>query len=193
MLNSIKLFKMELEKNSFNEMQTVKRHFFAMRNGVIADTLRRGGSPFKIIFGLNLPQIVEIAQSTPHSAELAQKLWSNSSTRESMLIAPMLYPREDFNLNIALEWTSQIPTTEVADILCHRLLRHVPFSLELAHILCDSKEDLKRYTGLRLFFNIVSIHPKDALEHAEQELKSPTTLTRYIAIQLAEEANFCLS
>ena len=35
-----------------NEMQIVKRHFFAMRNGIIADTLRRAGSPYHIIFGL---------------------------------------------------------------------------------------------------------------------------------------------
>ena len=58
---------MENVETSFNEMQTVKRHFFALRNGVIADALRRAGSPFRIIFGLNLPQIAEIAMKTPHS------------------------------------------------------------------------------------------------------------------------------
>ena len=65
---------MEATETSFNDMQTVKRAFFAMRNGVIADTLRRAGSPFKIIFGLNLPQISEIAARTPHTAGLAERL-----------------------------------------------------------------------------------------------------------------------
>ena len=94
---------METTETSFNEMQTVKRHFFAMRNGIIADTLRRAGSPFKIIFGLNLPQLMDIAESTPHSAELATRLWNNSSTRESMLLAPMIYPRDKFDADTATE------------------------------------------------------------------------------------------
>ncbi len=62
----------------YNDMQTIKRRFFAMRNGIIADVLRRGGSPFRIIFGLNLPQIVEIAAENEASADLARRLWANT-------------------------------------------------------------------------------------------------------------------
>lgn len=184
---------METTGTSFNEMQTVKRHFFAMRNGIIADTLRRAGSPFKIIFGLNLPQLMDIAESTPHSAELATRLWNNSSTRESMLLAPMIYPRDKFDADTATEWTAQIPTPEVADILCHRLLRHLPYSLELAIALCESDEDMKRYTGLRLFFNMVAQNAETALKYAEMNLDTPCSLTRNIAMQLADEARFYLN
>ena len=72
-------------------MQTVKREFFAMRNGIIADTYRKAGTVFKIVFGLNLPQLVEIAGRTPHSRELAEALWANTTTRESMLLARCLW------------------------------------------------------------------------------------------------------
>ena len=161
-------------------MQTVKRHFFAMRNGIIADTLRRGGSPFRIIFGLNLPQLVEIAASTPHSAALARRLWENSSTRE------------EFDIDTAIAWAAQIPSTEVADILCHRLLRHLPYSIDLAGTLCTSDDEMKRYTGLRLLFNLVGKYPDEALKYAERELATPSSLTRQIASQLAEEARFYL-
>ena len=54
----------EEKEQHYGPMQTVKRRFFAMRNGVIADVLRKGGSPFRTIFGLNLPQIAEIAADT---------------------------------------------------------------------------------------------------------------------------------
>lgn len=173
-------------------MQTVKRHFFAMRNGIIADTLRRGGSPFRIIFGLNLPQLVEIAASTPHSAALARRLWENSSTRESMLLAPMIFPQEEFDIDTAIAWAAQIPSPEVADILCHRLLRHLPYSIDLAGTLCTSDDEMKRYTGLRLLFNLVGKYPDEALKYAERELATPPSLTRQIASQLAEEARFYL-
>lgn len=174
----------------FNEMQTVKRRFFAMRNGIIADTLRKGGSPFKIIFGLNLPQIVEIADSCPKSASLAESLWNNSSTRESMLIAPMIYPRNDFSYSKAVEWVNDIPAPEVADILCHRLLRHLDFARELAEDLCLSANEISRYTGLRLYFNLVNRYTEQALRAARRELQAPTPLTRPIAASLASEAEF---
>ena len=105
----------------FNEMQTVKRRFFAMRNGAVADNMRRHVANYRIIFGLNLPQIVEIANETPANATLAETLWKNQSTRESMLIAPMIYPRDEFGFDVACRWVSEVPTAEVGDVLCHRL------------------------------------------------------------------------
>ena len=80
--------------SEFNQMQEIKRRFFAMRNGIVAETIRRGGLQYKMVFGLNLPQIAEIAEGLPHTQELAEQLWADSRTRESMMIAPMLYPRE---------------------------------------------------------------------------------------------------
>ena len=41
----------------FNQTQEIKRRFFAMRNGIVADTIRKAGLQDKMIFGLNLPQI----------------------------------------------------------------------------------------------------------------------------------------
>ncbi len=76
----------------YNRMQIIKRRFFAMRNGIIADTLRKAGLEYKIIFGLNLPQITEIAAEQPHEADLAEELWADRRTRESLMLAPMLYP-----------------------------------------------------------------------------------------------------
>ena len=83
---------MEDSETKYNPMQSLKRAMFAMRNGVVADALRQGGCPFKIIFGVNLPQLAEIAAGSEHTKEFAEQVWANSTTRESMLIAPMLMP-----------------------------------------------------------------------------------------------------
>ncbi|MDE6370251.1 MAG: hypothetical protein K2K92_02035, partial [Duncaniella sp.] len=76
----------------YSPIQTIKRRFFAMRNGVIADTLRKAGLPYRIIFGLNLPQIAEIAEETGADEALARQLWADTGTRESMMLAPMIFP-----------------------------------------------------------------------------------------------------
>lgn len=176
----------------YNDMQTIKRRFFAMRNGIISDVLRRGGSPFRIIFGLNLPQIVEIAAENEASADLARRLWANNTTRERMLAAPMIYPREEFDEATARSWCAEIPSAEVADVLCHRLLRHRPFALELAEELRHSDSDMTRYTGLRLYFNLVGTNPQKALEVARAESARKCLLTASIAAALADEAEFLL-
>jgi len=82
----------------FNPMQQIKHQFYAMRNGAIADNMRRQGAPYRIIFGVNLPQLNEIARNTAKSAEMAEALWNNTSTRESMLLAPMIYPHEQYDM-----------------------------------------------------------------------------------------------
>lgn len=169
------------EESKFNSMQSVKRHMFAMRNGVIADMLRKSGSPFKIIFGVNLPQLVEIANITGQDSDLAEKLWANSTTRESMLIAPMIMPKETFTLADAYRWIAAVPAREVADILCHRLLRYEPYAFDLSRDLIGDKDSMRHYTGLRLMCNIAHLYPEEAKKIGEQEIASGNQSTRPLA------------
>ncbi len=181
-------------ETQFNPMQTVKRRFFAMRNGVIADTLRRAGSPFSIIFGLNLPQIVEIAAEVPaeHATALAEALWQNRTTRESMLAAPMLMRRDTTDETAAERLLRESPCAEVTDVLCHRLLRHLPFAADLGRRLSADPDPMVRYGALRLMFNLVALHPAEAAEmaRAEQQRQCPQTLS--IASALLDEATWLL-
>lgn len=167
-------------------MQTVKRRMYAMRNGVIADALRKGGSPFRVIFGLNLPQLVEIAASLGKDAAMARQLWANTATRESMLLAPMLMPAGDLAMEEAEQWGRQAPAAEVADILCHRLLRHEPYALELARRLIAEEEPMAHYTGLRLMCNIAPRYPDEARRAGEAELEKGNPATRQIASLLLD-------
>lgn len=179
-------------ETQFNPMQTVKRRFFAMRNGVIADTLRRAGSPFSIIFGLNLPQIVEIAAEVPaeDAPALAEALWQNRTTRESMLAAPMLMQREAIDEPAAERLLRESPCAEVSDVLCHRLLRHLPFAAGLARRLAADPDPMVRYGALRLMFNLVAIHPAEAAEMARTEQLRQCPQTLPIASALLDEATW---
>ena len=177
-----------MEEKKYNDMQTVKRRFFAMRNGVIADTLRSAGLPYKIIFGLNLPQIVEIAAEVPHTRELAEALWANNTTRESMLLAPMLVDPSSFGIDDARRWLDSVPAAEVADVLCHRLLRKTTYAWELAEMLIDSRRaPFDMYVALRLAFNLVATAPERALAVAEKGG------THTVALALADEARFLIT
>lgn len=171
----------------FNQTQEIKRQFFAMRNGVIADTIRKGGLEYKMVFGLNLPQVKEIAESLPHTPELAEQMWEDSRTRESMLLAPMLYPVDQFSREVASRWIKQIPTTEVGDILCHSLIRKHPHAWEIAMEFVDSDVEMERYTAFRLLFNLLYIRPDDILPLVKREYEKNSPITRQMCQSMISE------
>ena len=138
------------------QIREIKQLFYTYRNGIIADNLRKAGDEHNIIFGLNIPQIQDISKSLPKSQELAQWLWGNDSTRESQLLAPLLYPIETFTKEVAIQWISTVPNHEIADNLCHKLLRKLPYAEELAWEFLSNKLSLdSAYMGLRLMLNLL--------------------------------------
>ena len=171
-------------------MQDIKHRMYALRNGAIADAMRRMGALYRIIFGVNLPQLVSIAEEITPSAQIAEELWHNDSTRESLLLAPMVYPREQYDIDTARAWIKSIPATEVADVLCLKLLKKMPWAATLANELIESDNAMTRYTALRLMFNLLPAHIKETRAYAEREYDLDLPLTKGIARSLIDEIDF---
>ncbi|MEG0011437.1 MAG: DNA alkylation repair protein [Muribaculaceae bacterium] len=163
----------------------IKQQFYTFRNGMLADRLRSAGDPHNIIFGLNLPQIINISGTIKPCATLAQALWDNTSTRESQLIAPMIYPISEYSEEVANNWIRSITTIEVADILCHKLLRYTPFSLAIYNNFITSDNDIERYTALRLAFNLLILNKNIDLQQLKEDATNEITRSNPINIDLA--------
>ena len=131
-------------------LQVIKHRFYAMRNGIVADTLRRAGAEYRVIFGVNLPQLKEIASDIGYDAVLARELWANVSTRESVLLAPMIMPAEEFTIDEARRWVASAPSVEAVDVLCLRLLGRMPFAAQIAEECLVSDSRLMQYAAMRL-------------------------------------------
>lgn len=182
------------EDPRFGIIQNIKRRFFALRNGDIAAVYRKAGAPHRIVFGLQLPQIKEIAQSVATDNEVACQLWNNTSTRESRLLAPMLVDAATLPHTIASQWATTVMSVEEADVLCHSLLRKTPYAMALARELLDSHTTLTLYTGVRLVRNLVYSNPRWGTEIVNQlladgKLKPGSNLHR-LALEIIEEADF---
>lgn len=109
-------------------MKEIKHLFFTYRNGAVADTLRRYGTPHKVIFGLDVPRLAEIARGLQPSADLAEKLWNDRDVRESRLLAAYLFPVEEMTEEHALALARDVLTQEEADMLAFRLFKRLPFA-----------------------------------------------------------------
>lgn len=175
----------------FNRIQQIKRRFFAMRNGVIADVLRRNGSPFRIIFGLNMPQIEEIARDLGKDLELGRLLWANESTRESQLLAPMLMSADQLSIDEIRLMIGQSQSVEIIDNLVHKLLRHRSDSMRLALELAEDPDNRFRYAAMRMLWHHVYDKSKSTVkEVAYKELMKGDSLTERPARQIIEEIEF---
>lgn len=139
-------------------VKNTKQQFFAYRNGIVADYLRKAGDPHKVIFGLNLPQIMQIGAMLGKNKDLATAFWTDENgCRESRLLAPMLMPGEEFTIDEALQWCQSVECIEVADVLCHRLLRNTSYANQLAQNLMTSSNVMMQYLALRLWANLLAI------------------------------------
>ncbi len=132
----------------------IKKEFFAYRNGIVADTLRRNGDPHAFIMGCQLVDVQGIASRIEPGVEIATELWQDTRHRECRMIAPMLYPAELMDQATATQWAMSVECNEIADVMCHRLLRKLPFASQLALSLIENESTQARYTGWRLILNL---------------------------------------
>jgi len=129
-------------------MQAIKHLFFTYRNGAVADTLRRYGTPHRMIFGLDVPRIAEIARGLTPSMELADRLWDDSDVRESRLLATYLFPVDEITEDKAVRLSSECRTQEEADMLAFRLLKRLPYATTLLTRLQSASDCARAATAL---------------------------------------------
>lgn len=113
------------------DLQAIKKEFFTFRNGIVADTLRKAGMPYKVIFGLQIPQIAAIARGQVPSMELADALWEDKEVRESRILATYLFPVSEISGEKAIALLRSVTTPEESDMLAFRLLKRLPFAEEI--------------------------------------------------------------
>lgn len=99
----------------------IKKELRASMNGVLSARMREAGMPFKLIFGVELPRLQNIAGEFPLDFDLANQLWQEN-IRETKLLAIMLMPPEDFTSEIANTWAEKMVTAEEAQVLAMVLL-----------------------------------------------------------------------
>ena len=109
----------------------LRKEMYALRNGIISDTLRKAGQPYKVIFGLQIPQLAQIARTIGYDNELADHLWAATETRECRLLACYLYDPSTVDKAKILELCSSILTQEEADMLTFRLIKRHPAAQEI--------------------------------------------------------------
>ncbi len=153
-------------QNDFND---IKQQFMLMKNGIVSDSMKAAGLPHRIIWGLNMPQLREIAERYERDKSLFDALWHDTATRESVIIAPMLLPYADISVDEAIALIDEAPTLEAIDSLTFNALRHRPDVWDMIARLDGAESLNRRYAMMRLLARVVRENLPMAKSIAERE------------------------
>ncbi len=147
------------------KIRAIKQQFRLSMNGVVSQNMREHGMNYKVNFGLTLPLLKRIAEETGRNAELAQALWEETTVRESMMIAPLLYPIEELSADRADEWVADLPNTEVADMCSKYLFCKAEFALQRAAAWSQSEKRLSAYAAFQTATALLINNPEMAMSN----------------------------
>ena len=134
-------------------IREIKGKLRLFMNGVLSQSLREKGLKYRLIFGVELPRLKEIAAGYEQNHELAQALWKED-LRECKILAAYLQPTETFYPEIADIWVEQTHNSELADYVCMALFRRLPYASQKAFQWIASDERMIVYTGFRLISHL---------------------------------------
>ena len=150
-------------------IKDIKKELRAAMNGIASAQMRQAGAPYKLIFGVELPRLQNIAKEFTPNHQLAQRLWSEN-IRESKLLASMLMPLDLFSEELADIWVDEIHTAEVAQVTSMHLFSRLPFAPALAFEWIASENEMRQLCGYTIIARLL-IEGKELNERSLQELK----------------------
>lgn len=96
-------------------IKEIKLELRSVMNGVASAQMRGAGMPYKLIFGVELPRLQELARQYRPDRRLAQALW-NEAARECKILALLLMPPAECPAEVADIWVEEMPTAELAQV-----------------------------------------------------------------------------
>lgn len=154
--------------NTHDTIIEIKGKLRLFMNGVLSQSLREKGLKYRLIFGVELPRLKEIAADYKQSHELAQALWKED-IRECKILAAYLQPTDTFCSELADLWMEQIHNTELADYVCMALFRRLPFASQKAYQWMASENRIETYTGFRLISHLFAQYEGAMNERSRHE------------------------
>lgn len=118
-------------------------------NGIVSEQMMQRGILYKKNYGVSIPRIKKIASEFIHNHDLAQRLW-RMEIRETMILATLLEPSDNFTSNMANAWVNQFDQIEIVEQACQNLFCKLPYSPSLCKEFIQSETEWIQVTGFIL-------------------------------------------
>lgn len=127
----------------------IRRAFRLLMNGVASQSMRQKGSTYHVNWGIQLPQLKEMAAQYEQDSQLAVLLWKDD-VRESKIMATLLMPHGEMLPDMMELWMQQTPNMEMAEMAVINLFQYAETAPLFAYRWMASERELERYAGFLL-------------------------------------------
>lgn len=158
----------------------IKADLRAAMNGIASKAIKDSGMGYKLVYGVELPRLREMAADYEPDHRLAQALWQEN-IREYKMLAILLYPREEFDWDIADIWLADLPMeqAEIAQLLCMELLSTIPGAADHAFYGMADERPMYQLCGFliltRLLMQGAVLAPDAEVEFLDQATSALST------------------
>ena len=188
-----------MSTNSDIGSTAIKTALRAAMNGIAASTIRESGMGYKLVFGVELPRLREIAkeycqtasaEGPEHLRQLARELWQEN-IRECKMLAVMFHPIEDFDIDIANLWIESLrpEQAEIAQLLSMDLLSRTPYASQMVFQWIADERNMFQLCGFltitRLIMNGAQLSPDSEAELIDQA--EAATASTYLPLRKAAQ------
>lgn len=149
-------------KDSEKNYQLILSKIKLLRNGDIADAMKRTGIEYKMNWGVYLVILRQMAKEFEPDHILALKLW-NKQWRETSILATLLDESDKVTEEQMDFWTKTFENTEIAEQASSNLWVKSKFAFVKALEWCRGKKHLVRFTGIHLVGRL-AITDKQAID-----------------------------
>ena len=149
-------------KDSEKNYQLILSKIKRLRNGDIADAMKRTGIEYKMNWGVSLVILRQMAKEFKPDHILALKLW-NKQWRETFILATLLDEPDKVNEEQMDFWTKTFENNEIAELASTHLWVKSKFAFIKALEWCRGKKHLVRFTGIHLVGRL-AISDKQAID-----------------------------
>ncbi len=132
-----------------NTISEIKRKFRKLMNGEISSTMQSMGSVYRVNYGIEYLRLKNLASQYPQNSDLSERLW-NLTIRETMIMATLLQPVDEFSKEQANRWLEKVNQPELVEYYCMNLLSKLDFAPELVLEWINSDNVWKKITGFIL-------------------------------------------
>ena len=137
-------------------LQQIRIDLRKSMNGITSKSMREKGLNYKLNFGVDIPRLRDLSKRYPADIQLAELLWKQE-TRELKILATMLCPAREFNIENAETWVKEIPNQEIREQVCMNLFQKLNYADKLVQNWADSSDEEIRTTGYWLFARLLII------------------------------------
>lgn len=170
------------------QIKALKKEFRSLMNGVLSSSMREKGLTYRVIFGVELGRLHELADSMEQDHALAQALWKED-IRECRILSAMLQPSDSFYPEIADIWIESMRFQEEAELTVMNLFQRLPYASESAFRWIADEREMFQTCGFlllgRLFSNGATLNEDsrgEFLDQAAAALKSNSSMVKRAAV-----------